>query len=255
MRLKNKIALITGASSGIGCAAAKLFAKEGAKIVVCARREEQLEALVSEIRRDGCEATMFAGDVSDEQVAATLVEKAVEQYGGLDIAFNNAGIIGAQKPLVDITLEEWRQTLEINLTAGFLAAKYQVPAMRQRKNASLIFTSSFVGHTIGFPGYGDYAASKSGILGLVKVLAAELGPEGVRVNALLPGGTDTPMNVANASDAGPEVLDFVNGIHALKRIADPEEIAQAALFLASDESSFVTGTSMLVDGGVSISKG
>lgn len=255
MRLKNKVALITGASSGIGYAAAKLFAQEGAKVLVASRREARLEDLVADIKSQGGDAIMLAGDVRDEQHASALVDKAQTELGGLDIAFNNAGIIGAQKPLTDITIEEWRQTLDTNLTAGFLAAKYQVPALRQRQNASLIFTSSFVGHTIGFPGYGDYAASKSGILGLVKVLAAELGPEGVRVNALLPGGTDTPMNVANAGDAGPEVLDFINGIHALKRIATPEEIAQAALFLASEQSSFVTGTAMLVDGGVSISKG
>lgn len=255
MRLKNKIALITGASSGIGCAAARLFAKEGAQVLVAARRDALLDALAADIKSNGGDVCVLAGDVCNESFAAALVDKAQSEFGGLDIAFNNAGILGAQKPVMDMTLAEWRQTLETNLTASFLAAKYQVPALSRRQNASLIFTSSFVGHTIGFPGYGDYAASKSGILGLVKVLAAELGPEGVRVNALLPGGTDTPMNVANAGDAGPEVLDFINGIHALKRIAAPEEIAQAALFLASEESSFVTGTSMLVDGGVSISKG
>lgn len=255
MRLKNKIALVTGASSGIGYAAAKLFAREGAKVLVASRREARLADLAADIKSQGGDAIMLAGDVRDERFASALVDKAQTEFGGLDIAFNNAGILGAQKPLTDITIEEWQLTLETNLTAGFLAAKYQVPALRQRQKASLIFTSSFVGHTIGFPGYGDYAASKSGILGLVKVLAAELGPEGVRVNALLPGGTDTPMNVANAGDAGPEVLDFINGIHALKRIATPDEIAQAALFLASEQSSFVTGTAMLVDGGVSISKG
>lgn len=255
MKLKNKVAIITGATSGIGYATAKLFAQTGAQLVVSGRNQPRLDDLVSDIRQGGGQAVSFAGDVKDEQFAKTLVEKAISEFGGLDIAFNNAGTIGAAKNIADISLQEWRETLDTNLTAYFLGAKYQIPAMLKRGKGSLIFTSSFVGHTVGVPGYGDYAASKAGILGLVKVIAAELGPENIRANALLPGGTDTPMNFANAPDAGPEVQEYINNIHALKRMASPLEIAQAALFLASDDSSFVTGTSMLIDGGVSITKG
>lgn len=254
MRLKNKVAIVTGASSGIGRSTALLFAKEGAQVVVAARRESLLDQLVSEIECAGGVAAKIVGDVRDEQFAIDLVQKAESEFGGLDIAFNNAGILGAQSPVEDIKLEVWKDTLEINLTANFLAAKYQIPALTARGGGSLIFTSSFVGYTVGFPGYSDYAASKAGLIGMAKSLAAEYGPAGLRVNALLPGGTDTEMNVANAPGAEPEVGEFVRGIHALKRIARPEEIAQAALFLASDEASFVTGTAMLVEGGVSITK-
>jgi len=142
--------------------------------------------------------------------------------------------------------------LTVNLTSGFLAAKYQLPAMEARGGGSLVFTSTFVGYTAGFPGLAAYAASKSGLVGLVQVLASEYGPKSIRVNALLPGATDTPMGreVANT----PEARQFVAGLNAFKRIAAPEEIAEAALFLCSDASSFTTGTAMLVDGGVSINR-
>ena len=126
--------------------------------------------------------------------------------------------------------------------------------MVDRGGGSLIFTSTFVGHTVGMPGMTSYAASKAGLIGLTQVLAAEYGPKGVRVNALLPGGTDTPASITNAPDAGPEVLAFVEGLHALKRIAQPEEIARSALYLASDASSFTTGTALFADGGVSINR-
>lgn len=255
MRLKNKVAIVTGASSGIGLATALLFAKEGARVVVAARRQNRLEQLVSDIERAGGTASALVGDIRDESFAAGLVEKAKSDFGGLDIAFNNAGVLGAQQPIVDVSLSEWKNTLDTNLTANFLAAKHQIPALKASKGGSLMFTSSFVGYTVGFAGYGDYAASKAGLIGLTKCLATEYGASGLRVNALLPGGTDTEMNVANAPEAGPEVEEYVRNIHALKRIAHPDEIARAALFLASDEASFVTGTAMLVEGGVSVLKG
>ncbi len=210
--LEDRVAIVTGASSGIGRESAKLFAHEGAKVVVCARRKARLDTLVEEIHREGGEALAVAGDVSSD---------------------------------------DWQAVLDTNLTSAFLAAKYQIPAMTE-PGGSLIFTSSFVGHTIGFPQQAAYAASKTGLIGLTRVLASEHGPQGIRVNALLPGGTDTAM----ASDFGedPAVEDFVRSIHALKRIASPAEIARSALYLASDMSSFTTGSAMLVDGGVSITR-
>ena len=249
--LSNKVAIITGASSGIGRAAAKLFAQEGAKVVVGARRESELKALVEEITQTGGKAVALAGDVTSENYAESLVDLATKEYDQLDISFNNAGTIGPLTMAADITLEEWEHTLRTNLTSGFLGAKYQVPAMEEA-GGSIIFTSSFVGHTIGMPQMAAYAASKAGLIGLTKSLACAHGAQNIRVNALLPGGTMTPMAEEFGTD--PETTEFVNNMHALKRQAQPEEIARSALYLASDAASFVTGTAMLVDGGVSICK-
>jgi NAD(P)-dependent dehydrogenase (short-subunit alcohol dehydrogenase family) len=252
--LANKVAIVTGASSGIGRATAKLFAEEGAKVVVAARRQAELEALVAEIEDADGTAIALAGDVTDEAYAKALVDLALETFGGLDVAFNNVGSVGPMGPISELSLEGWRETLDANLTSAFLGAKYQVPAMVERGGGSLIFTSTFVGHTVGMPGMTSYAASKAGLIGLTQVLAAEYGAKGVRVNALVPGGTDTPASVTNAPGAGPEVLAFVEGLHALKRIAQPQEIARAALFLASDASSFTTGSALFADGGISITR-
>lgn len=247
--LTGKVAIVTGASSGIGRATAKLFAAEGAKVVVAARRQGELDRLVAEIEQAGGEAVAVAGDVKGETLAKTLVDTAVTRFGGLDIAFNNAGIIGAMGPLPEMTLDDWHATLDTNLTAAFLGAKYQIPAMLERGGGSLLFTSSFVGYSnAGLPGMAAYAASKAGLIGMTQALAAELGPQGIRVNAVLPGGTATEM----APTDDPEALAFVESLHALKRMAEPEEIARPVLHLASDAASFITGTAQLVDGGVSV---
>jgi NAD(P)-dependent dehydrogenase (short-subunit alcohol dehydrogenase family) len=250
-RLLNKVAIVTGASSGIGYATARLFAKEGAKVIIAARRQEKLDALVTRITQLGGSAIALAGDVVEENYARALVDLAIQEYGRLDIAFNNAGTLGASGSTPDITLEAWNDTINTNLNSAFLGAKYQIPAMLE-SGGSLIFTSSFVGHTIGMPQKAAYAASKAGVIGLVKALATEYGSHAIRVNALVPGGTDTPM--AEEFGTAPEVVEFVRQIHALKRTAAPEEMAKSALYLASDDSSFTTGTAMLVDGGVSINK-
>lgn len=250
--LINKIALVTGASSGIGRATAKLFAAEGAQVVVTARRHDELEKLVAEIAAAGRKAMALAGDVKDEAFAQSLVAAAIHSFGGLDIAFNNAGALGEMGPTPHVSLSGWTDTIETNLTSAFLGSKYQIPAMMDRGGGSLIFTSSFVGYTAGMPGVAAYAASKAGLVGLTQALAAEFGPRGVRVNAILPGGTDTAA--AQAMIGTPEGRAFVEGLHALKRISTPEEIAKSVLYLASDASSFTTGTAMLVDGGVSINR-
>ncbi|WP_439617104.1 SDR family oxidoreductase [Shinella sp.] len=251
-RLTDKVAIITGASSGIGRAAALLFAEQGARLVLSARGRERLEEVAREIRSGGGAVVTIAGDVSEETHHRALVDAAQREFGSLDIAFNNAGTTGPVGALPDLALADWQEVLGVNLTSGFLAAKYQLPAMEARGGGTIVFTSTFVGYTAGFPGLAAYGASKSGLIGLVQVLASEYGPKGIRVNALLPGATDTPMGreVANT----PEARQFIAGLNAFKRIAAPEEIAQAALFLCSDASSFTTGTAMLVDGGVSINR-
>ncbi|TPJ44151.1 SDR family oxidoreductase [Mesorhizobium sp. B2-5-4] len=250
LALSNKIAIVTGASSGIGHATAKLFAEEGAKLVISARRQTELDALAAEIEDAGGTAVALAGDVIDETYAKALVELAVGSFGGLDIALNNAGSVGPMGPVPDMSAQTWHGTMDTNLTSAFLGAKYQIPAMLEHGGGSLIFTSSFVGYTVGMPGMAAYAAAKAGLIGLTQVLAAEYGPKGLRVNALLPGGTDTP----GATTTTPEARAFVEGLHALKRMAQPQEIARSALYLASDASSFTTGTALFADGGVSINR-
>ena len=249
--LHNKTAIVTGASSGIGRAAAKLFAEEGAAVVVGARRQPELDQLVDEITAAGGRAMALAGDIRSEDYIRDLVELAVQRFGKLDVAFNNAGVLGSATSAPDLSREEWTDVIDTNLTSSFLCAKYQLPRLLETEG-SLVFTASFVGNTVGMPQTPAYSASKAGIVGLTKALSSEYGPRGVRVNALLPGGVDTAMAVEFSDE--PEVVASVKRLHALKRLAAPEEIARAALYLASSQSSFVTGTAMLVDGGVSIAR-
>ncbi|WP_202843098.1 SDR family oxidoreductase [Luteimonas saliphila] len=250
--LAGRTAIVTGASSGIGRAAALRFAREGARLVVSGRRADALAQLVDEIERAGGEAIACAGDVRDESHNDTLVDTALARFGRVDIGFNNAGGTGAMGPASAMSLADWRDTIDTNLTSAFLGARRQMRTMLEAGRGSIILTSSFVGHTAGMPGTAAYAAAKAGVIGLVQVLAVEGGQHGVRVNALLPGGTDTPGARDFIQDPASRV--FVEQMHALKRIADPDEIAAAALFLASDASSFVTGSAMRVDGGVSINR-
>lgn len=251
-RLSGKVAIITGASAGIGRATAKLFAAEGAKLVVGARRQNELDALLAELRAEGGEAVALAGDVRSEEYAKALVALAVERFGRLDVAFNNAGVMGEAGPTTGVSEAGWNEAIAINLTGSFLGAKHQIAQMLKHGGGSVIFTSTFVGHTFAFPGVAAYAASKSGLIGLTQALAAEFGPHGVRVNAILPGAVDTAMY--RAMNNTPESQAFITNLHALKRVASPEELARSVLYLASDDSAFVTGTASLVDGGVSITR-
>ncbi|MDS1138912.1 SDR family oxidoreductase [Pusillimonas sp. SM2304] len=249
MELDNKIIIITGASSGIGAAAARLFASEGAHVVLGARRSEELEALAETINQADGKAVFLAGDVKDRGYADALVDLATSEFGGLDGAFNNAGIVGQMQPVPDMGIDNWLDVISVNLTSAFLAAKAQIPAMKKRGKGAIVFTSSFVGFSNGgMPGMGAYAASKAGLIGLTQSLALDHAVEGIRVNALLPGGTITP----SGGEGNPAALEFIASLHPMKRMATPKEIAQAALFLLSDRSSFMTGSPMTVDGGMSV---
>jgi NAD(P)-dependent dehydrogenase (short-subunit alcohol dehydrogenase family) len=251
-RLSGKVAIVTGASAGIGRATARRFAAEGAMVVLGARRHSELQSVVEEIESAGGVAAMVAGDVSDANYARTLVETAYGRFGSLDIAFNNAGTLGEAGPTEAVSQAGFEKAVTVNLTASFLAARAQVPRMVASGGGSVVFTSTIVGSSFGFPGTAAYAASKSGILGLVQALATEYGPRRVRVNAILPGAIETSMY--REMNDNPDKEAFMVNMSALKRLGQPEELAAAALFLASDDSSFVTGTAMLVDGGATITR-
>ena len=241
--LENKVAIITGASSGIGNAAATLFAANGAAVVLVARRQDPLDQLAHFIETRGGRALAIAGNVTEEHTHREAVTAAQTVFGGLHVSFNNAGLVGTVKPLAEIACEEWSEVLAVNLTAAFLGARAQIPAMLEQGAGALVFTGSFVGNSVGLPGMSPYAAAKAGLMGLVRGITADYGAAGIRANALLPGGTATEM----AGDA--DQRKWAAGLHAMKRIAEPEEIAQAALFLASDMSSFVAGSALWADGG------
>ena len=246
--LAGKVALVTGASSGIGRATALLLAAQGAALVLTARRRELLDQVGGEIRSAGGRACVSAGDVARPETHRQAVQAAQREFGGLDIAVNNAGTIGPVKPLAEVALDEWECTLSVNLTAAFLGARHQIPAMLERGGGALVFVSSFVGTSVGLPGMAAYGTSKAALMGLVKGITADYGAQGIRANALLPGGVDTEMA------GNQEQKDWAAKLHAMKRIARADEIASAALFLASPMASFVTGSALYADGGNSAVK-
>jgi NAD(P)-dependent dehydrogenase (short-subunit alcohol dehydrogenase family) len=220
-----------------------LFAREGADVVVTARRAHDLARLVEEIWGMGRGAAAVPGDARNAATHLAAVEEAVSTFGGLHIAFNNVGTVGRLKPVAELSPDEWSEVISTNLDSAFLATRAQIPAMLESGGGAIVYTSSFVGNSVGLPGMGAYAASKAGLIGLVRGVTADYGARGIRANALLPGGTATAM-------AGDQTQrEWASSLHAMKRIADPDEIAQAALFLASDRASFVSGSSLWVDGG------
>ncbi len=245
--LKDKVALVTGGASGIGRATCLAFAREGARVVVSDVDAETGEACADEIRRSGGDAVFRRADVSDESEVEALVATAVERFGRLDCALNNAGISGAGGPLQQISLDDFRRTLDINLIGVFLCMKHEIAAMLESGGGAIVNTASGAG-VIATPFLSPYAASKHAILGLTKTAAVENARSGVRINAILPGSTDTPMLRATM-DGNPEIVKLVLRSMPGGRLGRPEEIAEAVVWLCSDRASFVTGDSMLVDGG------
>ncbi|MCB1340910.1 MAG: SDR family oxidoreductase [Pseudooceanicola sp.] len=250
--LDGKAIIITGASSGIGAATALRCAREGARLVLGGRDAARLRTIEGQITQSGGHAVAVTGDVTDPAHAARLVETAQEAHGGLDGAFNNAGAVGSGATVAATAPQEWDRVLATNLTAAFHAARAQIPALAERGGGALVFTGSFVGYTATLPGMGAYAAAKAGLVGLCQAIAVENGEQGIRANVLMPGGTRTAM--AGDALSNPDTAAFIAGLHALKRMAAPDEIAGAALFLLSEMASFVTGSALLADGGNSIAK-
>lgn len=244
--VEDKVALVTGAGSGIGRATALALAREGARVLVSDVEAGGGQATTRAIREAGGEARFQRTDVTREDEVAALVAAAVESWGRLDCAVNNAGITGSGGAIPDLELEQWNRTLAVNLTGVFLCLKYEIPAMRERGGA-IVNMASGAG-LIGVPGLPHYCASKHGVLGLTKTAALENARSGVRVNAICPGSTDTPL-LRGAMSADPRLEELVLSNIPSGRLGRPEEIAEAAVWLCSDRAAWVTGESMLVDGG------
>lgn len=250
MRLENKVAIITGASSGIGKAAALLFAKEGAKVVVnYSHSQEEAAQVVAAIEVWGSEAIAIKADVSNEAEVKAMIEQTVKRFGKIDILYSNAGV-ELQMPLMEMTEADWNHVLDINLKGMFFCAKYAVPYMIKNGIGSIINTASALG-LVGSAMLTAYSASKGGVVMFTKSLALEYADKNIRVNCICPGAIDTPMlrRFIDRSPNPKETERQLAASHPLGRLGKPDEIARAALYLASDESSFVTGHSLVVDGG------
>jgi NAD(P)-dependent dehydrogenase (short-subunit alcohol dehydrogenase family) len=249
MRLQNKVALITGGTSGIGEATAVLFAKEGAKVTITGRDEKRGRDVAERIARDGGEAIFLRSDVRNSTDCLQAVEETLRAFGHLDILFNNAGVFYPHT-ILDCSEEEWDLQMDINLKGTFLMAKAALPHMIEQRHGVIINNSSGWGIAGGDAAVA-YCASKGGVVLLTKAMAIDHGRQGIRVNCICPGDVDTPMLPEDAKMRGLKWEDYLAGCanRPLGRIGTTDEIAQAALFLASDDSSFMTGAALVVDGG------
>ncbi|TAK22704.1 MAG: glucose 1-dehydrogenase [Chloroflexota bacterium] len=250
MKLDGKVAIVTGAASGIGRASAIEFAREGARVLVCDVDEEGGRQTVATMRAASGTAEFQRADVARGEEVAAMVAAAVRAYGGLDIMFNNAGIIFSGSA-VDTTEEQWDRLMGVNLRGVWLGIKHAAPEIRRRGGGAIINTASVHGMAT-VAGVAAYATSKHAVIGLTRAAALELAPWNIRVNAILPGAIDTALMRSNLRDAGDEEEGFkaLSALEPIGRIGRPEEIARAAVFLASDDSSFVTGAPFAVDGGL-----
>jgi NAD(P)-dependent dehydrogenase (short-subunit alcohol dehydrogenase family) len=242
-----KAALLTGGGSGIGRATAVAFAREGAKVVIADRNAQRGEEIVSTIRDAGGIASFRRTDVSVAAEIEALVDYTMKTYGRLDLAFNNAGIEGDVKPLVDQTEANFDAVMDINVKGVWLSMKYEIPRMLEQGGGAIVNSSSVAGVT-GFPGIGIYAASKHAVIGLTKTAALEYSAQGIRINAVNPAAIDTEMIDRLADGLNTKKNDLSN-LHPIGRIGRVEEVAEAVLWLCSDRASFVTGHSLMVDGG------
>lgn len=249
MRLANKVALITGGTSGIGEATALLFGKEGAKVAITGRNEERGRAVVAQLRKNGGDGIFVRTDVRLAADCRRAVDETLHVFGKLDILFNNAGTFYAHTA-VDCSEEEWDEQIDTNLKGAFLMSKFALPSMIAQGSGVIIHNSSGWG-IVGGDKAVAYCASKGGMVLMTKAMAIDHGPQGIRVNCVCPGDVETPMLPADAKLRGVAWEKYLEGCRAraLGRIGTPEEIAKAVLFLASDDSSFMTGASLVVDGG------
>jgi len=252
MRLTGKVAIVTGSASGIGQAIALLFAREGAKVVVVDVQEERGARVVQQIKDEDGEAIFVRTDVSKEDQVKHMVETAVKTYGGIDILCNNAGVL-MSKELHETTGDDWDLVMDVDLKGTFWCSKYAVPIMKERRGGSIVMISS-ANAIVAEPALAAYCAAKGGVNGMTRAMALDYGQYGIRVNAICPGYIDTPLGDIYF-DAQPDpaaARRAAGALHALGRMGTPMEIAYCALFLACDESSFVTGECLVADGGLSV---
>lgn len=252
-RLEGRRAIITGAASGIGRASAIRFAREGATVVASDLQADGLAETVEAVAKAGGNAVAFPCDASDENAVKELVARCVADHGGLEVAFANAGITGPHDPILELSAEDWDAVLRINLVGPFLVIRHAAPVMIEAGGGSILCTASVAGLRSG-AGATPYAASKAGVISLVQTAANQLGGTGVRVNAICPGLTETGMtqpmfDMARAAGKSHKI----GQLNPLRRAASPDEIAGLALFLASDDSSYVNGQAIAADGGLSSS--
>jgi NAD(P)-dependent dehydrogenase (short-subunit alcohol dehydrogenase family) len=244
MQLKDKVAIVTGAGSGIGRSVALIYAAEGAKVVVSDINEVEGLETVSLIRQSGGDAVFFKADVSSPTDNEALVEAAVGTYGALHIACNNAGIGGASAPVGEYPIEAWDKVIAINLSGAFYGMRYQIPAMLAAGGGTIVNMASILG-SVGFANSGAYVAAKHGLVGLTKNIALEYGSKGIRANAVGPAFIKTPL----LKDLGSDTINWLVTQHPIGRLGEPDEVAELVLWLSSSKSSFVTGAYYPVDGG------
>jgi len=246
-QLKGKVALVTGAASGIGKATALAFANEGAKVVVADVQDELGAKAVEQIKAQGGEACYIHCDVSDPEAVKAMVAETVKTYGGLHFAFNNAGTEGEQAFTADCTLENWDRVIDINLKGVFLCMKYQISELLKSGGGAIVNCSSIAGK-VGFPGIPAYEASKHGVIGLTQNAALEYAKQNIRVNAVCPGPIKTPM-IDRFTHGDPQAAEQLTMPDPMGRMGEPEEISGAVVWLCSNQASYITGHALVIDGG------
>ncbi|MFC1925918.1 glucose 1-dehydrogenase [Chloroflexota bacterium] len=245
--LDGKVALVTGAARGLGRVSSRMFAREGARVVVVDISRDTGEETVRLIKNTGGEAIFVAADVSSSSDVQAMVQAAVDTYGGLDCALNSAAIDVGRHHLAEIPEEEWHRSTAVNLTGVFLCMKYEIQAMLERGGGAIVNVGSGPGN-LGVPGAAWYIAAKNGLYGLTKTAAVEYGSRGIRVNALGPGTMWTPM-MREAAEKSPQHVEAMKKMSPVERIAEPEEMAEAAVWLCTPAASYVIGHTLVVDGG------